>query len=162
MKNHLRQLSTLISGTVCSTILFTALVFTSSASFASPEQEKIFLDTYKKAFEGKDEATLNGLLYTKDADPEVLEFYKLMITGEMGSKIDSIELRPLTPDEVKEASSTMPSMSGEDLKLPVTPSKKLVIKIKTSDSNGNSSSSSESFVAEVDGKFLIPVPAKVK
>lgn len=134
-----------------------------STAFAStPDQDKAFTEAYKKAFESGDGAKLESFLYTKNADPEALEFYKMMMAGETGSKISTIELRALTPAEAKEASAEMPSPSGGTAKLPVAPSKKLVLKIETKNANGTSSSTSESFVAEVDGKLLIPVPVTVK
>jgi hypothetical protein len=103
--------------------------FGASPSFAgSPEQAKDFTDKYKTAFEAKDSATLESFLYTKDADPMVLEFYKMIIAQGAGNKISKIELIELSPE----------------------------------DANGNSSTTSESFIAENDGKFVIPVPVAVK
>ncbi len=133
-----------------------------SASMAATEKEKTFVDTYKKAFEAKDETTLKSLLYTKGADPEALEFYTMMMTSDMGAKITTIELKDLSPEEIKKAGEIMPMPGGGNSKLPVSPTKKLVLKIDRSDANGTSSSSSESLVAEVDGKLLIPVPAAIK
>jgi hypothetical protein len=131
--------------------------------FAStPEQEKAFVDSYKKAFEAKDEKTLKSFLYTVGADPQVLQFYIMMMTEGMGGKITSIELVALTPEDVKKADATQPLPSGQNGKLSLKPFKKLVIKIETKDDNGSSSSTSESFVAEKDGKLVIPVPAPVK
>src|SRR5437763_4222819 len=42
--------------------------------------------------------------------------------------------------------------------LNLKPTKKLVIKVEKKDENGSSSNTSENFVAEKDGKFVIPVP----
>lgn len=150
--------------------IITAIVFTLGVLIASPvvsnaattDKEKAFTDAYKKAFETKDEAGLKGFLYTKGADPEALEFYTMMMTSDMGGKITEIQLRDLSTDEVKKAMAVMPSPSGGNAKLPVTPTKKLVLKVQSGDANGTSTSSSESFVAEVDGKFVIPVPGPVK
>lgn len=139
----------------------TLIFITSSSSFAASESEKDFIDRYKKAFEAKDSATLESLLYTKGADPDALDFYKMMLTEEMGSKISSIELLNLTPEEAKKASGTMPSLDGGESKLPVAPTKKLVLKIESVEENKTSSSTSQSFVAEVDGKLVIPVPMAV-
>lgn len=146
----------------CFVALLGLAIMVPGISSASPETEKAFLDTYKKAFEAKDEATLKGLLYTKGADPEILEFFTMMMTGDMGGKISSIELKDLSPEDLKKAAEVHPSPGGGNAKLPVTPSKKLVLKISTSDSNGSSNSSSETFVAEIDGKLMIPVPGPVK
>ena len=143
------------------TLVLSFVVASSSASFAAPANEKGFLDTYKKAFESKDEATLKSFLYTKGADPTILEFYTMMLTSDMGGKLASIELRDLTPEDVKKATAIQPLPSGGDAKLPLNPTKKLVLKIETKDANGSSTSSSETFVAELDGKFVIPVPGPV-
>lgn len=148
--------------------LITAVAVIISCALASPnayaatEKEKAFTEAYKKAFESKDEKTLNGFLYTKGADPTVLGFYTMMMTSEMGNKISSIELVDLTPEDITRANAVQPLPSGENAKLTLSPVKKLVIKIQSSDANGNSSSSSESFVAEHDGKYVIPVPGPVK
>ena len=133
-----------------------------SFSFAANPQEQSFIDAYKKAYEAKDGKGLEALLYTKGADPMALQFYTMMMTADMGGKITSIELKDLTPEDLKKATEVMPSPNGGQSKLPVTPTKKLVLKIETADANGKSTSSSESYVANVDGKFLIPVPAPVK
>ena len=149
MKNLLAALALILS----------LVVTLPSAAFAATEKEKSFTEAYKKAFEAKDEKAMLGFLYTKGADPEALEFYTMMMTSDMGGKITSIELRDLTAEEAKKASEVMPSPNGGKAKLPVNPTKKLVLKVETGDADSKSTSSSESFVAEVDGKYLIPVPA---
>ena len=131
-----------------------------AASYAANPKDQAFIDSYKKAFESKDEKTLKSFLYTKGADPGALEFYTMMMTSEMGGKITSIELKPLTPAEIKEATSVQPMPDGGNAKLPLSPSMKLVLKI--GDPSGNSTSTSESFVAVMDGNYVIPVPAKVQ
>ena len=133
-----------------------------SAAFASPAMEKAFIDTYKKAFETKDEATLKGLLYTEGSDPGATEFYTMMLTGELEGKIASIELRDLNDQDKTKANAVMPMPDGGNAKLVLNPTKKLVLKIETNGPNGNSSSTSESFVAEHNGKYVIPVPGPVK
>jgi hypothetical protein len=128
----------------------------------TPEQEKAFTDKYKKAFEGKDTATLESFLYTQGADPEIVGFYKMMQSGEAGEKISSIELVNLTPEDVKKATTPMDSPTGGKVCLMLKPTKKLIIKVEKKDANGSSTSSSENFVAEKDGKFVIPVPGPCK
>jgi hypothetical protein len=128
----------------------------------TPEQDKAFVDKYKTAFEAGDKATLESFLYTKDANPMALEFYKMMQTDGIGGKIAKIELVALTPDDVKKASEVQTGPDGKKAKLPLTPTKKLKISIEKKDENGSSTSSTESFVAEKDGKYVIPVPATVK
>jgi len=124
---------------------------------ASPAQEKAFVDAYKKAFEAKDEKTLTGFLYTKGADPQAVEFYKMMMTSEMGSKISSIQLADLDGKDKKRAEGG-PGPDGKPMKFTLQPTKKLVIKSETKDANGSSSSTNEVFVAESDGKLVIPAP----
>ena len=124
---------------------------------ATPAQEKQFVDTYKKALEGKDEKTLTGLLYTKGSDPQAAGFYTMMMSAEMGSKITSIQLVDLNADDKKRAAGGA-GPDGKPMKFNLAPTKKLVIKSETKDANGSSNSSSETFVAEADGKLVIPVP----
>lgn len=128
----------------------------------TPAQDKAFVDKYKAAFEAGDKATLEGFLYTKDANPMALEFYKMMQTDGIGGKITKIELVDLTPEDVKKASEVQTGPDGSKAKLPLTPTKKLKITIEKKDENGSSTSSSENFVAEKDGKYVIPVPATAK
>ncbi len=142
--------------------LFLAL-FCGALSAGTPAQDKEFVDKYKAAYEKGDKAALESFLYTKDANPMALEFYKMMQAEGAGTaKISKIELVDLTPEDVKKASEVQTGPDGSKAKLPLTPSKKLKISIETKDSNGSSNSSTENFVAEKDGKYLIPVPAVVK
>jgi hypothetical protein len=149
-----------------STKIFTvagALVLTLAFGIvaATPEQEKAFTDKYKAAMEGKDTATLESVLYTQGSDPAALEFYKMMQSGGAGEKISTIELVSLTPEDVKKATTPMDGPTGK-VCLNLKPTKKLVIKVEKKDGSGSSSSSSENFVAEKDGKFVIPVPGPCK
>src|SRR5205085_10084312 len=132
-----------------------------SLTAAPADQEKAFTDKYKTAFEGKDTATLESFLYTQGADPQALEFYKMMQSGEAGEKISKIELVNLTPEDVKKATTPMDGPTGK-VCLTLKPTKKLLIKVEKKDANGSSSSSSENFVAEKNEKFVIPVPGPCK
>ncbi|MEP6823019.1 MAG: hypothetical protein ABI946_11800 [Chthoniobacterales bacterium] len=129
---------------------------------ATPAEEKAFCDKYKTAFEAGDKATLESLLYTKGAHPMALEFYKMMMTGEAGQKISNIELVDMTPEDVKKASEVQEGPGGEKMAMPIKPTKKLKITVESKDENGSGSSTSESFVAEADGKLVIPVPGPAK
>ena len=132
-----------------------------SLSVASAADEKAFTDKYKTAFEAKDTKTLESFLYTTGSDPTALEFYKMMMTGEAGSKVSSIELVALTPEEMKKAGEPQDGPGGK-MCMTLKPTKKLVIKVEQKDANGSSSTSSTSFVAEKDGKLVIPVPGPCK
>ena len=134
-----------------------------SLQAGTPAQEKDFLDKYKAAFEKGDKATLESFLYTKGANPMALEFYKMMQSEGAGTgKISKIELVDLAPEDAKKASEVMDGPDGSKSQLPLKPTKKLKITIETKDANGSSSSSNENFIAEKDGKYVIPVPATVK
>ena len=144
-------------------LLILAVVLTCSRLFAgTPEQEKAFVDSYKAAFEAGDKAKLESFLYTKGANPMALEFYKAMQFDGVGGKIAKIELVTLTPEDAKKAEETQDGPSGQKFRLPLKPTKKLMITIEHKDANGSSSSSSGSFIAEKDGKFVIPVPVDAK
>jgi len=134
-----------------------------TALFAgTPEQEKAFTEKYKTAFEAKDTATLESFLYTKDANPMALEFIKMKLTDGAGGKISKIELVDLSPEDAKKAEQAQEGPGGTKVQMPLKPTKKLKITVETKDANGSSSSSSESFIAEKDGKFVIPVPVAAK
>lgn len=124
---------------------------------ASPADEKAFVDKYKTAFESKDAQTLESFLYTLGSDEGALQFYKMMMNAEAGSKISKIELVALTPDEVSKAEESLSGPFGQ-MCLTLKPTKKLVVTVEQNDANGSSNSTSTRFVAEADGKLVIPVP----
>ena len=146
--------------TAVALILSVALAVPSA--FAATDKEKAFTDAYKKAFESKDAATLNGFLYTKGADPEILGFYTMMMTSEMGSKISSIELVDLTPEDLSRATAVQPLPSGQNAKLVLNPVKKLVMDLQANEAFPVFMPSWAFRFAEHDGKFVIPVPGPVK
>jgi hypothetical protein len=145
-------------------LIFCALFITTSLSLraATPEQEKAFTDKYKTAFEAKDTATLESFLYTTGADPTILGFYKMMMSGEAGGKISKIELADLSPADVKKAASQQDSPGGGKVCLTLKPIKKLIVTVEKKDENGSSTGTTENLVAEKDGKLVIPVPGPCK
>jgi hypothetical protein len=86
----------------------------------------------------------------------------MMQSGEAGAKISNIELVALTPDDMKKANTPMDSPTGGKVCLILKPTKKLIIKVEKKDANGSSTSSTENFIAEKDGRFVIPVPGPCK
>jgi hypothetical protein len=86
----------------------------------------------------------------------------MMIGQGAGGKISKIELVELTPEDAKKADQIQDGPGGTKLQLPLKPTKKLQITVETKDANGSSSSNSESFIAENDGKLVIPVPVAAK
>jgi hypothetical protein len=144
-------------------IAFVFALFCAGLHAGTPAQDKEFVEKYKAAYEKGDKAALAAFLYTKDANPMALEFYKMMQAEGAGTaKISKIELADLSPEDVKKASEVQTGPDGSKAKLPLTPTKKLKISIETKDANGSSTNSTENFIAEKDGKYVIPVPAVVK
>ena len=133
-----------------------------AAGAATPAQEKAFVDTYRKAYESKDAKTLESLLYAKGADPQALGFYRMMMTEGMGSKIASIALEPLTDADRADVAKTMPGPGGKPVRLTLVPVRKLVIKRENRDASGSSTTTSRVYVAEAEGRLVVPVPGPAK
>ena len=129
-----------------------------AAGAATPAQEKAFVDTYRKAYDAKDDKTLASLLYTKGADPAAVAFYKMMMSAEAGSKITAIDLVEVTAEDRKRIES-MQSPDGKPAKLVLPPTKKLVVKSETKTKDVSAGGKSEIFVGEAGGKLYILVPA---
>lgn len=128
----------------------------------TPAQAKEFTDKYKAAYEANDTDRLYSLLYTENANPMALEFFRMMMSDGAGQKISKIELVDLTPEEAKKAAGTQEGPDDLKTRMPITPTKKLVIVVETKDANGSSSNTRETLVAEKDGKLVIPVPVDAK
>jgi hypothetical protein len=86
----------------------------------------------------------------------------MMQSAEAGQKISNIELVDLTPEDTKEAATPMDSPTGGKVCLTLKPSRKLVIKIEKKDASSTSTNTTKNFIAEKDGKFVIPVPGQCK
>ncbi|MEY4485117.1 MAG: hypothetical protein RL693_2569 [Verrucomicrobiota bacterium] len=141
-------------------IAFAALTLTARA--ATPEQEKAFVDSYRKALEANDAKALAAFLYTKGATEETVEFFKMMQAIDTGTKVVSVELVKPTPEEEAKFNQPMEMPDGKKYTMPIKPIKRLVVKTETKDANGSSSGTSSSPVAEKDGKLVIPVPVPAK
>jgi len=124
-------------------------------------QEKAFVDSYKKAFEAKDTAAMQSFLYTQGSDPGILEIYKTMQSSDAGEKISKIELVDFTAEEMQKVAMPKDSPMGGKVCFPLKPTKRLMITIDKKDAKGTSSTSGN-FIAEKDGKFVIPVPGPCK
>jgi len=150
------------------TLSITGVIFSLAVAVAclsvyagdSPE-EKAFVDSYKKAFEAKDTAALQSFLYTQGSDPGILEIYKTMQSSDAGEKISKIELVDFTAEEMQKVAMPKDSPMGGKVCFPLKPSKRLMITIDKKDAKGMSSTSGN-FIAEKDGKFVIPVPGPCK
>ena len=150
------------------TLSITGVIFSLAVAVAclsvyagdSPE-EKAFVDSYKKAFEAKDTAALQSFLYTQGSDPGILEIYKTMQSSDAGEKISKIELVDFTAEEMQKVAMPKDSPMGGKVCFPLKPSKRLMITIDKKDAKGTSSTMGN-FIAEKDGKFVIPVPGPCK
>ena len=149
--------------TISSVTLALAVAATCVSVYAGDSpKEKAFVDSYKKAFEAKDTAKLQSFLYTQGSDPGILEIYKTMQSADAGEKISKIELVDFTADEMKKISMPKDSPLGGKVCFTLQPSKRLLVTIDKKDGKGISSTTSGYFIAEKDGKFVIPVPGPCK
>src|SRR3954452_18948828 len=150
------------------TLSITGVIFSLAVAVAclsvyagdSPK-EKEFVDSYKKAFEAKDTAALQSFLYTQGSDPGILEIYKRMQSSDAGEKISKIELIDFTAEEMQKVAMPKDSPTGGKVCFPLQPSKRLMITIDKKDAK-DVSSTMRNFIAEKDGKFVIPVPGPCK
>ena len=136
-------------------------VFCLSVYAGDSPNEKAFVDSYKKAFEAKDTAALQSFLYTQGSDPGILEIYKTMQSSDAGEKISKIELVDFTAEEMQKVAMPKDSPTGGKACFPLQPSKRLMITIDKKDAKGTSTTMGN-FIAEKDGKFVIPVPGPCK
>ena len=133
-----------------------------SAHAATPEQEKAFVESYKKALESNDTKALAAFLYTEGAKKETVEFFTMMQTSNAGKAVTSIELVAPTKEEAADYNKAKEMPDGKKYKLPFAPTKQLVIKIEEKNDNGSSTSTSKCPVGEKNGKLVIPVPVPAK
>jgi len=133
-----------------------------SARAASPAEEKAFVESYKKALEAGDAKALAGFLYTEGAQPEQIEFFKMMQMMNPGAKVTSIELVTPSAADAEKFNKPMTMPDGKSYVMGLKPTKQLVIVSETKDANGSNKSTSKSPVAEKNGKLVIPVPVPAK
>jgi len=146
------------------TLLLSSLVLSLglAAAIAGPADEKAFTEKYKKAFEAKDMTTLQSFLYTSGSDPTIVGFYQMMMSAEAGNKISKIDLVPLSAEDAQKAAGAQESPGGGKVCLPLKPTRKLIVEVSMKEGESSGNSKSESFVAEKDGKLVIPVPGPCK
>ena len=147
-----------ISGVIFSVALAVACL---SVYAGDSPAEKAFVDSYKKAFEAKDTAALQSFLYTQGSDPGILEIYKTMQSSDAGEKISKIELIDFTAEEMKKVAMPKDSPTGGKVCFPLKPTKRLMITLDKKGAKGVSTTMGN-FIAENDGKFVIPVPGPCK
>lgn len=140
--------------------LFAALSLAAHA--ATPEQEKAFVESYKKAIEANDTKALAAFLFTEGAAKETVEFFTMMQTSNAGQKVSSIELVTPSKEESAEFGKAKVMPDGKKYKMPFVPTKQLVITIEEKSDSGSSKSTSKCAVGEKNGKLVIPVPVPAK
>ena len=129
---------------------------------ATPEQEKAFVDSYKKALEAGDKKALAAFLYTEGAQTEQIEFFKMMQEVEPGAKVASIELVTPSAADAEKFNKPMTMPDGKSYVMGLQPTKQLVGVFEKKDGDSSSKSTRKSPVAEKNGKLVIPVPAPAK
>jgi hypothetical protein len=132
-----------------------------SHTLAATPVESAFIENFRKAYETNDTKALHGFLYSKGADRETLDMFKMMVTMGAGQKLTSVELIELTDADKKKISSAM-GPGGKPMKSPIPITKKLVMKKTVKTANENSTSTSATFVGVHEGKIVIPVPGVAK
>jgi hypothetical protein len=139
-----------------------ALLLVPSLRAASPDQEKAFVQSYRKALESGDTSALAGFLYTVGAQPEQIEFFKMMQAIDPGATIRSIELVTPSAEQLARLNQPMEMPDGQTYQMPILPIKQLVVVTETKDASGSGTSTRKAPVAEKDGKLVIPVPVPTK
>jgi hypothetical protein len=141
----------------------TVLALSTLAHAATPEQEKAFVESYKKAFESKDEKALKDFLYTEGAPAQIVEMFTMMSLEGAGQKISKIELVTPTREEAARYNEPREMPDGKMYKMPFLPSKQLVVVIESKSEGGSTNTSTtKKPVGEKDGKLVIPVPVPAK
>ena len=143
-------------------LIASAIALTLQAAAITPEAEKNFVETYKKAFETNDEKTLSSFLYTEGASPDTIEFFKMMQSAEAGKKASEIKLEAVSAEEAAKKSKPMEMPNGKMYVMPFLPTHQLVIVIEQNDGSGKSTSTSKLPVAEHKGNIVIPIPVPAK
>ena len=133
-----------------------------SVQAATPEQEKAFVESYRKALESNDQAALAAFLYTEGAAKDTVEFFTMMQGANAGQKVTSIELVTPSKEDMAKFNKPMEMPDGKKYKMPFAPTKQLVVVIEKKDGDGSSKSTSKSPVGEKNGKLVIPVPVPAK
>ncbi len=129
-----------------------------AVSSSASSGEQAFLDAYRKALETADTKTLDSFLLADGTPAEVVEFFKMMRDIPAGAKLVDVKLESPTAGELAKFNEALPMPDGKSCKLPIVPTKKLVVTMKEDTAESESTSTATLPVAEKDGKFIIPLP----
>lgn len=86
----------------------------------------------------------------------------MMIVADFGTTIKSIKLVDLTTEENKQMEMVGKNIQGKPMKMPLKPIKSLLITTGSKSADLTTTGTSQWYVAEYEGKLVIPVPALVK
>ena len=130
-----------------------------AGSAAAPaDQEKAFLSAFRKALETKDKAAMDSMILKDGTPAELMEFFEMMLDVPAGMQLESVDLVTPSAEDAAKYGKDMEMPDGKNYKMPLTPTKQLVIVMK----EGTSGTSKSTLpVAEKDGRIVIlmPVPA---
>ncbi len=145
-------------------LITTALLaaFSLAAHAVTPEQEKAFVESYKKALESNDAKALVAFLYTDGATKETIEFFTMMQTMEAGKKVASIELVTPSAADMAKYNKPVEMPDGKKYVMPFAPTKQLVVVIEEKNGDNTSKSTTKNPIGEKNGKLVIPVPVPAK
>lgn len=131
-----------------------------AAEKAPAGKEQAFLSTFRQAIEKHDSKLMDSLMLKDGTPAEVVEFFTMMLELPAGMKIERVDLAVPGAEETAKYKEAMEMPDGKSYRLPITPTRKLVLVLK--EDNGNSTSTSSLPVAEKDGKLIIPMPVPVQ
>lgn len=128
---------------------------------AQTPAEKAFMETFRKAYEATDEKTLDGLLYTKGADKDMIDMFGIMLSMGAGKKITSISIQPVSEADLKRLAA-MTDEKGRPVMSPLPVNRKLVFRSESKTARGGTESTTSILLAEDGGKLVIPVPVPAR
>lgn len=125
---------------------------------APADQETAFLSAFRKALEAKDKTAMESMMLKDGTPADIMEFFHMMLEVPAGMQVGSVDLVNPTAEEAAKYEKVTEMPDGKNYKMPLIPTKQLVIVMK----EGTSGTSKSTLpVAEKDGRLVIlmPVPA---
>lgn len=159
--NHLLAgiltLSTIAGLTSCSEKATASTAQPSTATATAPaDKEQAFIAAIRVALEKRDIKAMDPLLLKDGTPAEVVAVFSSMLDLPASIKIGNVELLTPSAEEAAEYNQAIEMPDGKKYKLPITPTKTLVMMMKEEGAKGTSKSTLP--VAEKDGKLVIPFP----
>jgi hypothetical protein len=129
-----------------------------ATSPAPAGKEQAFIAAFRGAIEKKDAKAMDSLMLKDGTPADVVEFFAMMLDLPAGMKIESVELVTPSAEDAEKYKEAMEMPDGKQYKLPIAPTKTLVLIMKEEGASGSGTSKSTLPVAEKDGKLIIPMP----